>query len=265
MPGPVWRSSDGTNFGTFSDPDTDALASDTDLDAYVAKSLFDANTVLAANTDNTPAALTVGASTFVGRKASGNIAAMSTTEALALLGHDINSGTHSNALRPTGALTETVPRSVSRLENIAFLASARLNLVAVYLTAGQTVTTITFVSSTTALSTATNQWFALYDSARAKLAVTTDDTSTAWASNATKSLNLASPYSVVTSGLYYLGICVVATTVPTLAGLSSPAGVVGLAPILGGISTTGLTDPASAPTTAAAITAQGGIPYAYVT
>jgi hypothetical protein len=52
----------------------------------VSKSLFDAHTLLYATTDNTPAALTVGASTFVGRKASGDIAAMSVAEALTLLG-----------------------------------------------------------------------------------------------------------------------------------------------------------------------------------
>jgi hypothetical protein len=51
---------------------------------YVAKALYDANTILAATTDDTPAALTVGASTIVGRKASGNIAAMTGTETAAL-------------------------------------------------------------------------------------------------------------------------------------------------------------------------------------
>src|SRR6185295_7206928 len=53
--------------------------------AAVPKSLYDANTILAATTDDTPAALTVGASTFVGRKAAGGIAAMTPTEAAALL------------------------------------------------------------------------------------------------------------------------------------------------------------------------------------
>lgn len=42
----------------------------------VAASLYDAHTILYATTDNTPAALTVGASTVVGRKATGNISAM---------------------------------------------------------------------------------------------------------------------------------------------------------------------------------------------
>lgn len=50
------------------------------------KSTLDANSVLYATTDDTPAALSVAASTFVGRKASGNVAAMSVAEALTLLG-----------------------------------------------------------------------------------------------------------------------------------------------------------------------------------
>lgn len=47
---------------------------------YVAKALYDANTILYATTDNTPAALTVGASTVVGRKATGDIVALSPVE-----------------------------------------------------------------------------------------------------------------------------------------------------------------------------------------
>ena len=47
----------------------------------VMKSLFDANTILIATADNDPAPLTVGASTFVGRKASGDIVALTTAEA----------------------------------------------------------------------------------------------------------------------------------------------------------------------------------------
>jgi len=46
----------------------------------VLKSLFDANTVLYATTDDTPAALTVAASTVVGRTSAGNIDALTMTE-----------------------------------------------------------------------------------------------------------------------------------------------------------------------------------------
>lgn len=53
---------------------------------FVAKTLFNANTILIATADNDPAPLTVGASTFVGRKAAGNIVAMTPAEAGDLLG-----------------------------------------------------------------------------------------------------------------------------------------------------------------------------------
>ncbi len=50
----------------------------------VLKSLYDANTVLAANSDDTPAALTMGASTVLARLAAGNIKAATIQEILAL-------------------------------------------------------------------------------------------------------------------------------------------------------------------------------------
>lgn len=48
--------------------------------SYVTKSLFDAHTVLYATADDTPLALTVAASTVVGRTAAGNIDALTMTE-----------------------------------------------------------------------------------------------------------------------------------------------------------------------------------------
>lgn len=54
----------------------------------VNKSLFDANTVLAANSDNTPAALTITEQTLVGRITAGNITALSTTQVRTLINVD---------------------------------------------------------------------------------------------------------------------------------------------------------------------------------
>jgi hypothetical protein len=51
---------------------------------YVAKSLYDANTILYATSDNTPLALTVWASTIVWRKATWDIVALTGAEALAI-------------------------------------------------------------------------------------------------------------------------------------------------------------------------------------
>jgi len=53
---------------------------------YVAKATYDANTILKADSDNTPAALTMGASTILARLASGSIVAATPTEIKTLLG-----------------------------------------------------------------------------------------------------------------------------------------------------------------------------------
>ncbi len=52
----------------------------------VMESDYNANTILAATADNTPAALTVGASTIVGRKSTGDIVALTGAEAGVVLG-----------------------------------------------------------------------------------------------------------------------------------------------------------------------------------
>lgn len=49
---------------------------DQDLSAYVLKALYDAHTVLFATSDNTPAALTIGEQTVLGRATGGNISAI---------------------------------------------------------------------------------------------------------------------------------------------------------------------------------------------
>lgn len=58
----------------------------TDLAGYVAKADYDANTILAATTDNTPVALPVAASRVLGRKATGDIDDMTLAEVVALGG-----------------------------------------------------------------------------------------------------------------------------------------------------------------------------------
>src|SRR3990172_8784261 len=57
------------------------VSASADLSAYVAKALFDAQTILHATSDNTPAALTVGEATMVGRQTGGNISAIAQVSA----------------------------------------------------------------------------------------------------------------------------------------------------------------------------------------
>lgn len=73
-------------------------------DDVMLKTVADANSVLYAVTDNTPAALAMGASTVVARLAAGNIVAATPAEILTLLGlattHNMFSATHADT---TGA------------------------------------------------------------------------------------------------------------------------------------------------------------------
>ena len=52
----------------------------------VKKALFDAHSILAATTDNTPAAVTVAEQTVVGRITGGDVAALTVTQVRTLLG-----------------------------------------------------------------------------------------------------------------------------------------------------------------------------------
>lgn len=75
----------------------------TSLLGYVPKSLYDANTILYAVTDDTPVALTVPASTIVGRKATGNIAALTGAEILAILSGQASAAFSFNSQEITNA------------------------------------------------------------------------------------------------------------------------------------------------------------------
>ena len=166
-------------------------------------------------------------------------------------------------LAPTGALAQTFDRRGATLGNQT-INSGRLYLSAIYLHAGTVVTSATYLSGSTQLSVGTNQWFALYNSAYGRLAVTGDDTSTAWSANATKTLSFSSPYTTTYTGLHYVGLMVAASTPPTLNGYVTTNAVNGLAPVLSGAMDTGLTNPASAPSTATLAQATGTTFYAYV-
>ena len=66
------------------DPDTTLADLYADLNALI--NLFDANTILASNADNTPGAVTVGEDRIVGRIAGGNITALTLTQLLDMIG-----------------------------------------------------------------------------------------------------------------------------------------------------------------------------------
>lgn len=167
-------------------------------------------------------------------------------------------------LGPTGVFAETIPRQVCPEVNSTIGASGTLFLQAIYLTAGQLVSNISISSATTAVSSGTNGFFALYDASRNLLAQSANYTSEAWAANTIKTKAMTTPYRVPTSGLYYIGLLQVATTIATIKGGTARTGgqLAGQAPILHGTSSTGLTT--TLPNPAAAISVGTASMYAAV-
>lgn len=167
---------------------------------------------------------------------------------------------------PTGAIQSTIPGDRTASSGAAgLLTSGRLTLAGgVVLPRSRLISSITFVAAGTGAGTPTNQWFCLVDQSLNVLAKTVDDTTTAWAANAAKTLSIAGGYTPATDKAVYLGIVVAAATVPTLTQISIATPVGGLTPMIAATSTTGLTNPASLGATAGALTALAGLPYAYV-
>ncbi|MCI0689450.1 MAG: hypothetical protein L0Y54_19765 [Sporichthyaceae bacterium] len=127
------------------------------------------------------------------------------------------------------------------------LATGVMTAVPIYLTAGDLVTSLSFLSGATAAGTPTNYWVALYDTATvpALIAQSADQLTAAWAANTVKTLALPAPYQVTKTGIYWAVCMVTATTPPSLVGsigarpivsgernlsVSSGAGLTGTAP-----------------------------------
>lgn len=145
------------------------------------------------------------------------------------------------------------------------LATGVMTSVPIFLSAGDVITNISCRSGATAAGTPTNYWFALYSAAStpALLSQSADQTSTAWAANTTKTLALASAQTITTSGVYWVGIMVTATTPPTLLGcVAAPAIVTGERNLS---QSSGSSLTATAPSTITSVTAKQFVPYVVLT
>ena len=178
------------------------------------------------------------------------------------------SGDISVTVRPSWqagfAVAANMPRQLSELSDLAPLVSGTLYLVGgMILPRGVRVSSLRVIAGDTAAGVPTNQWFCLVDQALNVLAKTSDGTTGAWARNSAKQLSLAAAYTPTEDIAVYVGIVVVATTVPTLRGvrLGYAFGPTWDDPDLNGASTTGLTTPASLGARAGATTPDGFIPY----
>jgi len=163
---------------------------------------------------------------------------------------------------PAGALATTMDRRTVGGSSIAVVPSGTMRMTAIWLAKGTVVTSLTYLAGTVGVSV-TNRWFALYDLSK-NLLRTTADNAAAWAAGTTLTLPLSSAYTIPSDGLYYIGICEVATTTTALRGIVVSGNAVGISPPLNGDGSTGLTNAASTPTPGPAITVSGNLPYAYV-
>jgi hypothetical protein len=184
--------------------------------------------------------------------------------------HDTQGGEYTYAGPPTanlgaaGTLAETMPRETCPEVNTTAGSSGALFMQAIYLKAGTLVSNITISSATTAAGTPTNQFYALYDKNRNLLAQSANQTTSAWAANTVRTLAMTTPYRVPTSDIYYIGLLQVATTIATIKGGTAKTGgqLAQVAPVISGVSTTGLTT--TLPNPAAAFTASTATIYAAV-
>lgn len=158
---------------------------------------------------------------------------------------------------------ETVDRLIAG-GDIAIAATGVELAIGVPLQAGDTVTSITFITGGTAAATPTAGYAVLRSPAGAKLAQTADFGSTARAANTAFTVPLTAPYTPTAPGLHYVGISFTAGTVPTLRGVSlgnaAVAGAIGLsAKVLA--QSHGAAVGATAPATIDTPTTVAGVPY----
>lgn len=174
------------------------------------------------------------------------------------------------AVSPSGRYETT---SRLRLGTSSTPVSGALYLTPIWLPKGLVVSSISFCSGGTAAVSPTNQWFTLHNSSRVALARTADNTTTAWAANTVKTLNIAqttagsaSTYTTTYTGLHYLGFMVAASTMPNIVGEGSlPAAVANTAPGFGPTNSSQTTPPTvtSGAFTAAAFSGAGILAYGY--
>ena len=149
------------------------------------------------------------------------------------------------------SVAETVPRW--SLTSSVANASGSLRVMAVYLYAGQVVNNITFATSTTAGAGVTGTWgglFTLSGSVTTLVAATAQQGLTSLAAStyftwpiAQIASGASTSYTVPTTGIYYVGVCITATTMPTISSAVSVTANTSAVPLLSLITTGSLNPP----------------------
>lgn len=149
-------------------------------------------------------------------------------------------GYHPGVMGTSGCKGATFDRSLCPEVNTTLTTTGQVYMELIWIPAGTVVSQIRIWSATTAAGTPTHYNAGLYDTSGNQLATGTDKTSTAWAANTMTSFSMSTPYTVPTSGLYFVAYSMVATTCPTIKGTTARTnGNLSLAAtILSGVSAT---------------------------
>lgn len=149
-------------------------------------------------------------------------------------------GYHAGVLGTAGCKGATFPRELCVETNTTLTTTQQVFMQAIWLPAGTVVSNIKIWSATTAAGTPTHSNAGLYDSSGNQLATGTDLTSTAWTANTLRTFTMQSPYTVTTTGLYYIAYSTVATTCPTIKGNTARAAsqLAITTPVVNGVSST---------------------------
>jgi len=219
-------------------------------------------------TAGTPGSWTKGNNVFIDASAtdiqSNGVQTAGSTGKAADAGHVHPNNAHmSMYLAPTGATSETFPRQYSTAY-INTPTSGTLYVSAIPLPKGLQINNLSLLIGGTTASGVTHGWYTLLDSSLVVRAISADQSSGNWSSGFSSiSLSVSgSSYATTYGGLYYIGFCITASTMPIFTGwtgaLSVPNSV---APILGGSSSTGLSTPPTTGTTMGSLSANAAFRF----
>jgi len=160
-------------------------------------------------------------------------------------------------LAPSGASGETFPRSQAAAYTSAFT-SGQTYVSAIALPANIIVNNLAVMIGNTGFSTVSHGWMAILDSSLTVRAVTADQTGSFGSAYSVLKLAVGASYTTTYGGLYYVMVCVTATTMGNISignvPLSAPNGTT---PVLAGTSNTSQTTPPSTGTTMNSISPSG--------
>ena len=171
----------------------------------------------------------------------------------------IYSSMQAAALTPVISGTTAIAETVGRifLNSSLSPASGAVRINAVYLTAGQVIHNISFNTTATAGTTVSGTWGGIFTASGTTVTLVAATAQQGLSSLPATSLftwpiatiaaGLSSTYTVPSSGLYYIGVCITATTMPTMSAINGTAYNNIQPPI--GFTFTGSTNPAAIGTT----------------